>query len=71
MFRQVVMYRWREGVTEDALQGLRDAAERMRAIPELVGLTFGDDGDSSVNRRLSTVEKIISFAVWYAENASS
>ena len=43
MFRQVVMYRWREGVTEDALQGLRDAAERMRAIPELVGLTFGDD----------------------------
>ena len=43
MFRQVVMYRWRDGVTEDALQGLRDAAERMRAIPELVGLTFGDD----------------------------
>ena len=43
MFRQVVAIRWREGTTADERQGYRDALEGLRAIPELVAMTWGDD----------------------------
>src|SRR5471032_2992998 len=43
MFRQVVAMRWAEGVLPDAKQDLRDALDRLRAIPELLALTWGDD----------------------------
>jgi Stress responsive A/B Barrel Domain len=43
MFRQVVACRWAEGVTPDAKQSFRDAIERLRAIPEVLAMTWGDD----------------------------
>ena len=43
MFRQVVVYRWADGVSPAAKQGFRDALERMRDIPELLAMTCGDD----------------------------
>ena len=43
MFRQVVLCRWADGVTPEEKQAFRDAIERMRAIPELISLTYGDD----------------------------
>jgi hypothetical protein len=43
MFRQVVMCRWADGVSAEEQQALRDAVERMRDIPELEAMTFGDD----------------------------
>jgi len=43
MFRQVVVYRWADGVTPEAKDGFREALERMRSIPELLSLTYGDD----------------------------
>ncbi len=43
MFRQVVAFRWAEGTSPESKQGLRDALERLREIPELVAMTSGDD----------------------------
>ena len=43
MFRQVVMYRWHEGLSTEDLRGFREALERLRAIPELIDMTCGDD----------------------------
>lgn len=43
MFRQVVAYRWVEGVTDEAKQACRESLETLRAIPELTQLAFGDD----------------------------
>jgi len=43
MFRQVVVSKWAEGVTPEAKQAYRDAVERLRAIPELLAMTWGDD----------------------------
>ena len=43
MFRQVVVITWADGVSPAAKQGFRDALDRLRAIPELVALTYGDD----------------------------
>ena len=43
MFRQVVACRWAEGVSLDAKQSFRDAIERLRVIPELLAMTWGDD----------------------------
>jgi len=43
MFRQVVAIRWAEGVTPEQQQGLRDALDALRGIPELLSLVWGDD----------------------------
>ena len=43
MFRQVVAVRWAEGVSPEAKQSYRDASDRLRAIPELRAMTWGDD----------------------------
>ena len=43
MFRQVVAIRWKEGATPAEKQAFRDALEGLRAIPELLALTWGDD----------------------------
>jgi hypothetical protein len=43
MFRQVVAFRWAEDASDESKQGLRDALERLRAIPELLAMTWGDD----------------------------
>jgi hypothetical protein len=43
VFRQVVAIRWAEGVSVEDKQGFRDALDALRAIPELLALTWGDD----------------------------
>jgi hypothetical protein len=43
MFRQVVMYRWAEDVSPEARRAFRDALDGLRAIPELIAMTCGDD----------------------------
>ena len=43
MFRQVVAVRWAGGVSPEAKQSYRDAIDRLRAIPELLAMTWGDD----------------------------
>ena len=43
MFRQVISIRWADGVSGEAKQGFRDALDALRDIPELLGLTWGDD----------------------------
>jgi len=43
MFRQVISIRWRDGTSEEEKQGFRDALDALRAIPELLGLVWGDD----------------------------
>jgi Stress responsive A/B Barrel Domain len=43
MFRQVVMCRWADGVSAEAKQDFRDAVERLRSIPELLDLRWGED----------------------------
>ena len=43
MFRQVISIRWADGVSGEAKQGFRDALDSLRDIPELLGLTWGDD----------------------------
>jgi hypothetical protein len=43
MFRQVVAYRWAEDVSPEAKQAFREAIDGLRAIPELIALTWGDD----------------------------
>jgi hypothetical protein len=43
MFRQVVAYKWAEGVSPEAKQAFRDALDGLREIPELLSMTCGDD----------------------------
>ena len=43
MFRQVVVCRWSKDVSDERKQGFRDAMERLREIPELLAMKFGDD----------------------------
>lgn len=43
MFRQVISFRWGDQVSDEQKQGYRDALDSLRAIPELLGLTWGDD----------------------------
>ncbi len=43
MFRQIVAIRWVDNVSPEAKQGYRDALDALRAIPELLALTWGDD----------------------------
>lgn len=43
MFRQVIAYRWKDGVTDDDKAGFRAAFAGLREIPELIGLRFADD----------------------------
>jgi hypothetical protein len=43
MFRQVVASRWVEDVAPEAKQAFRDALDGLRAIPELLAMTWGDD----------------------------
>jgi hypothetical protein len=43
MFRQVVMYRWGDGVSNEMKQAFRDGMESLRDIPELLAMKSGDD----------------------------
>ncbi len=43
MFRQVIAYRWRDGVTDEDKAAFRDSFNGLRAIPELTSLRFADD----------------------------
>ena len=43
MFCQVISIRWADGVSDEAKQQYRQALEALRGIPELLGLTWGDD----------------------------
>jgi catechol 2,3-dioxygenase-like lactoylglutathione lyase family enzyme len=43
MFRQVISYRWKEGVTDEQKAAFRSTFSGLRAIPELTGLRFADD----------------------------
>ena len=43
MFRQVVAYRWADGLTDEAKAAFREAFAGLRAIPELTSLRFADD----------------------------
>jgi catechol 2,3-dioxygenase-like lactoylglutathione lyase family enzyme/uncharacterized protein (DUF1330 family) len=44
LFRQVVAHRWAPGTDAAARAGYRTAMESLRAVPELVALRHGDDG---------------------------
>ena len=43
MFRQVVVSKWVDGTSAEAKQDFREAVERLREIPELLAMTYGDD----------------------------
>ena len=43
MFRQVISYRWKEGVTDEQKAAFRSTFSGLRAIPELTSLRFADD----------------------------
>ncbi len=43
MFRQVVAFTWTEDASREAKQAYRDALDGLRAIPELLAMTWGDD----------------------------
>jgi hypothetical protein len=43
VFRQVISIRWADDVSTEAKQQFRQALESLREIPELLGLTWGDD----------------------------
>lgn len=43
MFRQVITYRWADGLTEEAKTAFRESLASLRSIPELHALTYGDD----------------------------
>jgi Stress responsive A/B Barrel Domain len=43
VFRQVISIRWADGISAEAKQEYRDALDSLRGIPELLGLTWGDD----------------------------
>jgi catechol 2,3-dioxygenase-like lactoylglutathione lyase family enzyme/uncharacterized protein (DUF1330 family) len=45
LFRQVVAHRWAPGTDAAARAGYRNAMESLRAVPELVALRHGDDGE--------------------------
>jgi hypothetical protein len=63
MFRQVVAIRWADDVTPEARQAFRDALDGLRAIPELLALTCGDDaGHFDDNFDFVTVMDFADFA---------
>ena len=63
MFRQVVAIRWAEGVTAEATQAFRDALDGLRAIPELLAMTWGDDAGHVVeNFDFVSVQDFADFA---------
>lgn len=43
MFRQVISIRWADDASVEAKQQYRQALDALRGIPELLGLTWGDD----------------------------
>jgi Stress responsive A/B Barrel Domain len=43
MFRQVVVCQWAEGASPETKQAFRVALDGLRAIPELLAMTCGDD----------------------------
>jgi hypothetical protein len=43
MFRQVVMQQFVEGTSAEEKDAFRAAVERLREIPELLAMTYGDD----------------------------
>ena len=43
MFRQVIAYRWAEGVTDEDKAAFRETFSGLRAIPELTSLRFAED----------------------------
>ncbi len=43
MFRQVVSFRWADGISPEAKQAFRVALDGLRAVPELLAMTCGDD----------------------------
>jgi hypothetical protein len=44
MLRHVVMFRWREGVSEDEKRAVREGLGALpKAIPEILRYEFGDD----------------------------
>jgi len=63
MFRQVVAIRWAEGVTPEAKQAFREALDGLRAIPELLAMTWGDDaGHFEDNFDFVSVQDFADFA---------
>ena len=43
MFRQVVVSKWIDGASAEAKEEFRAAVERLREIPDLLAMTYGDD----------------------------
>jgi len=43
VFRQIVAIRWAPDVSDESKEAYRDALARLREIPELLALRFGDD----------------------------
>jgi antirestriction protein ArdC len=43
MFRQVIVFRWKSGTSSEEKGEYRQALERLRAIPELLDMRYGDD----------------------------
>ena len=63
MFRQVIAVRWAEGVTAEQAQAFRVALDALRAIPELVAMTWGDDaGHFEGNFDFVSVQDFADFA---------
>ena len=63
MFRQVVAIRWADGVTLEAKNEFREALDGLRAIPELLAMTWGDDaGHFDDNFDFVAVQDFASFA---------
>jgi Stress responsive A/B Barrel Domain len=63
MFRQVIAIRWADGVRPEAKQSFREALDGLRAIPELLGMTWGDDaGHFEGNFDFVSVQDFADFA---------
>jgi Stress responsive A/B Barrel Domain len=63
MFRQVISIRWADGASQEARQAFREALESLRAIPELLSMTWGDDaGYFEGNFDLVVVQDFADFA---------
>lgn len=63
MFRQVIVFKWADSVSPDSMQAFRDALERLRAIPELAAMTWGDDaGHFEGNFDFAVVSDFADFA---------
>jgi hypothetical protein len=63
VFRQVVATRWADGVTPEAKQAFRDALDGLRAIPQLIAMTYGDDaGHFEGNYDFVAVQDFADFA---------